>query len=85
MNRVYPKAQAPLTWAVLAASNARADRWMRRYYEAVKRIEELEGELNDKDKQVRHNSRNGSKRQATQTIDEPEEVPTLLSEYEDYG
>lgn len=27
---VYPKAHAPLTWAVLASANARADRWKER-------------------------------------------------------
>ena len=46
---IYPKAQAPLTWAVYEAANARAQRWLERH-DAVrkerdalaKRVKELE-------------------------------------------
>lgn len=45
---MYPKANAPLTWAVYEAANARAERWKRRYDKSQERIKQLEEELKEK-------------------------------------
>lgn len=47
---MYPKATSPINFVSYHAANQRADRWMRRYYEAVKTIETLESELFELDK-----------------------------------
>lgn len=46
---IYPKAQAPLTWAVYEAANARAQRWLERHDAVrkerdalIERVKELE-------------------------------------------
>jgi len=44
-DRIYPKATAPLTWAVYEAANARAERWMRRYQDMSAKYAALEKEL----------------------------------------
>jgi hypothetical protein len=44
---MYPKATAPLNWNVYDIANARANRWMKRYYDATARIAELETRIKD--------------------------------------
>lgn len=42
---IYPKATAPLTWPVLAAANARAERWRLRLEEARAEVARLRAEV----------------------------------------
>lgn len=47
---MYPKAQAPLTWAVYRAANERAERWRRRYESVRKELEILQDTLDSLNK-----------------------------------
>lgn len=44
---MYPKAVAPLTQVVYDAANARAERWMLRYYKVVAERNALLAELKE--------------------------------------